>query len=55
MCMLSVTTGSPSSGWTRVRLQRSGGLRRSEIGRIARMIGENQTLLMEAWNEYFDS
>ena len=37
-----------------VRLQRSGGLRRSEIGRIARIIGENQTLLTEAWNEYFN-
>ena len=37
-----------------VRLQRSGGLRRSEIGQITRMIEENQTLLMEAWNEYFN-
>ncbi len=37
-----------------VRLQRSGGLRRSEIGRIARIIGENQTLFVEAWNEYFN-
>ena len=37
-----------------VRLQRSGGLRRSEIARIARIIGENQTLLVEAWNEYFN-
>ena len=54
MCMLSVTTGSPSSGWDPVRLQRSGGLRRSEIGRIARIIGENQTLFVEAWHEYFD-
>ena len=37
-----------------VRLQRSGGLRRSELGRIARITGENQTLLVEAWHEYFD-
>ena len=37
-----------------VRLQRSGGLRRSEVGRIARIIGENQTLFVEAWHEYFD-
>ena len=37
-----------------VRLQRSGGLRRSEIGQIARIIGENQTLLVEAWHEYFN-
>ena len=37
-----------------VRLQRSGGLRRSEIGRIARIIGANQMLLTEAWNEYFN-
>ena len=36
------------------RLQRSGGLRRSEIGQIARIIGENQTFLVEAWHEYFD-
>ena len=37
-----------------VRLQRSGGLRRSEIGRIARIIGGNQTLLVEACHEYFN-
>ena len=38
-----------------VRLHRSGGMRRSEIRRIARIIEENQTVLMEAWHEYFDS
>ena len=37
-----------------VRLQNSGGLRRSEIHRIERMIEENRALLMEAWNEYFN-
>ena len=38
-----------------VRLHRSGGMRRSEIRRIARIIEENQTVLLEAWHEYFDS
>ncbi len=38
-----------------VRLQRSGGLRRSEIRRIARIIGESETFLMEAWDECFSS
>ena len=37
-----------------VRLQTSGGLRRPEIGLIARIIAENQTSLMESWNEFFD-
>ncbi len=37
-----------------VRLQRSGGLVRSEIRQIARIIEENQTILMEAWDGYFD-
>ena len=37
-----------------VRLQRSGGFNRSEIGRIQRLIEEHQDRLAEAWNEYFD-
>ena len=37
-----------------VRLQMSGGLRPSEILRIARIIEARQTVLMEAWNEYFN-
>lgn len=37
-----------------VRLQRSGGLRRVELRRIARIIERNQEYLREAWNEYFD-
>ena len=37
-----------------VRLQRSGGLARSEIRQIARIIEESQTILMEAWDGYFD-
>ena len=36
-----------------VRLQKSGGFRRSEISRVARIIGEHQVKIMEAWNEYF--
>ena len=35
-----------------VRMQRSGGLRRSEIRRIQRIIEANRRLLMEAWNDY---
>ena len=38
-----------------VRLQRSGGFRRPEIIRIARIIGENRTEIVEAWHEYFGS
>jgi hypothetical protein len=38
-----------------VRLQRSGGFRRPEIIRIAKIIGENRTEIVEAWHEYFGS
>ena len=37
-----------------VRLQRSGGLRRAELRRIARIIDLNGDYLREAWREYFD-
>lgn len=37
-----------------VRLQSSSGLRRSEIRGIERMIENHQTMLVEAWNEYFN-
>ena len=37
-----------------VRCQRSGGLRRSEVRRIARIIQRRQPVLMEAWDAYFD-
>ena len=37
-----------------VRLQQSGGMRRWEIRRIARMIEKNQALLLEVWHGYFD-
>ena len=37
-----------------VRMQRSGGLRRSAIRRIQRIIEANRGLLMEAWNDYFN-
>jgi len=36
-----------------VRLQKSGGFNRSEIGRIHKMIEENSLAIEEAWNEYF--
>ena len=36
-----------------VRIQRSGGFSRSELGRIQHIIQENYVKLMEAWNEYF--
>ncbi len=38
-----------------VRLQRSGGFRRPEIIRIAKIIEENQTEIVEVWHEYFGS
>jgi len=38
-----------------VRLQRSGGFRRPEIIRVAKIIEENQTEIVEAWHEYFGS
>ena len=36
-----------------VRLQRSGGFSRTELRRIERIILENHSELVEAWNEYF--
>ena len=38
-----------------IRLQNSGGFNRTEIDRIQKIIQENKTKLMEAWNEYFGS
>ena len=38
-----------------VRIQRSGGLRRSEIRRVQRIIEENHRLLSEAWDDYFNN
>jgi len=38
-----------------VRLQRIGGFRRPEIIRIAKIIEENRTEIVEAWHEYFGS
>ena len=37
-----------------VKLQSTGGLRRNEIRQIERIIEENQTRLMEAWNARFN-
>ncbi|MBI5048645.1 MAG: DUF4160 domain-containing protein [Deltaproteobacteria bacterium] len=36
-----------------VRLQSSGGFSRIEISKIHKIINENHSKLMEAWNEYF--
>ena len=36
-----------------VRLQRSGGFSRREIGRIQKLLSQRQTELLEAWNAYF--
>jgi hypothetical protein len=38
-----------------VRLQSSGGFNRIEISRIHKIIEENRSRLLEAWNEYFSS
>ena len=38
-----------------VRLARSGGFNRSEIMVIQRMIVDNQSVLLEAWDDYFQS
>lgn len=36
-----------------VRLHNSGGLNRTEIGRIQKLVVQYRQQLMEAWNEYF--
>jgi Domain of unknown function (DUF4160) len=36
-----------------VRLQSSGGFSRTEITKIHKIIDQNRSRLMEAWNEYF--
>jgi hypothetical protein len=36
-------------------MKRSSGFRRAEIRRISTIVEQNQDLLMEAWNEFFDS
>ncbi|MFQ6030430.1 MAG: DUF4160 domain-containing protein [Dehalococcoidia bacterium] len=38
-----------------IRLQRSGGFSRNEIARIQRLILENHSQIVEAWNVYFHS
>lgn len=37
-----------------VRLDKSHGLGRTEIGRIERLIAENEAFLLRAWHEYFE-
>ena len=37
-----------------VRMQVSGGMRRTDIRRVQRIILDNHSLLLEAWNDYFD-
>jgi hypothetical protein len=36
-----------------IRLERSGGFHRRELGRVQKVIQENYTELVEAWHEYF--
>ena len=36
-----------------IRLQNSGGFKRSEINRILLIINEHEFELLEAWNDYF--
>ena len=36
-----------------VRLQSSGGFKRTEIAKILETVLENREMMMEAWNEYF--
>ncbi len=36
-----------------IRLQKSGGFRRPEIVRIAKILEEHQSEIVEAWHEYF--
>jgi len=38
-----------------IRLQKSRGLRRPEIVRIAKILEERQSEIVEAWHEYFGS
>lgn len=38
-----------------VRLQYSGGFSRKELRQVHNIIEENQTALLEAWNDYFGS
>lgn len=38
-----------------VRLARSGGFSRKELGRIEALLREHEAALIEAWNEYFSA
>ena len=38
---------------TPVRLARSGGFDAAELLRVEKLVNERQSLLLEAWNEYF--
>jgi hypothetical protein len=37
-----------------VRLQNSGGFRRTELNRIQKMVDENREDLLRSWNDYFN-
>lgn len=37
-----------------VRLQRSGGFSRTEIGRLQRLLRTHHARLLKAWHEYFE-
>ncbi len=38
-----------------VRIERTVGFRAAELRRIERIVADNQSKLMEAWNDYFES
>ena len=38
-----------------IRLERSGGFNRTELGRLYNLVNEYQAKLLEAWNDYFGS
>ena len=39
---------------TPVRLQNSGGFKRNEINKIRKIVDEQQSVMLERWNEFFD-
>ena len=47
--------GSVAKFWLEpVRLERSGGFERRELGAVQRILEEHLTELLEAWREYFE-
>ena len=53
MCMYRGKTTPPKFGLDPVRLESSGGFRRTETNRILRIVEENRLALVEGWNDHF--